>query len=257
MFLISFDLGKTGMDVLKSVFIWITGVALIVVCFPLTFLIWLISLPIDKHRLIIHRLLNWQSFLAVRLIPVWKLKIEGREKAAGGGPFIIISNHQSILDILFINCLCYRLKWVSKIENMKIPFLGWYLRMADYIVINRGDQESKEKMMEKSMRSLRQGTSVMMFPEGTRSVDGEVGFFKRGAFQMAIDAGVPILPVVLDGSGGVLPKHGLIFTTGHRVKVRVFDPVPPESFNTTDPDVLSVYFNDFIKGELSEMRQSS
>ncbi len=245
------------MDVLKSVFIWMTGVFLIVVCFPLTFLVWLITLPFDKNRTVIHRLLNWQSLLAVRLIPIWKLKIEGREKAAGGGPFVIISNHQSILDILFINCLCYRLKWVSKIENMKIPFLGWYLRMADYIVINRGDQDSKEKMMEKSMRLLRQGTSVMMFPEGTRSVNGEPGFFKRGAFQMAIDAGVPILPVVLDGSGGVLPKHGLIFTTGHRVKVRVFDPVHPESFNTTDPDVLSVYFNNFIIRELSELRRRS
>lgn len=218
------------MDVLKSVFIWITGVLLIVVCFPLTFVIWLITLPFDKNRVVIHRLLNWQSLLTVRLIPIWKLKIEGREKAAGRGPFVIISNHQSILDILFINCLCYRLKWVSKIENMRIPFLGWYLRMADYIVINRGDQESKEKMMEKSMRSLRQGTSVMMFPEGTRSVNGEIGFFKRGAFQMAIDAGVPILPVVLDGSGGVLPKHGLIFTTGHRVKVRVFDPCTSRIF---------------------------
>jgi 1-acyl-sn-glycerol-3-phosphate acyltransferase len=257
MFLISFDLGKPGMDVLKSVFIWMTGVLLIVICFPLTFLIWLITLPFDKNRIVIHRLLNWQSYLAVRLIPIWKLKIEGREKAAGGGPFVIISNHQSILDILFINCLCYRLKWVSKIENMKLPFLGWYLRMADYIVINRGDQESKEQMMEKSMRSLRQGTSVMMFPEGTRSVNGEIGFFKRGAFQMAIDAGVPILPVVLDGSGGVLPKHGLIFTTGHRVQVRVFDPVPPGSFNTTDPDALSGYFSNFITSELSELRRSS
>ncbi len=245
------------MDVLKSVFIWITGVLLIVVCFPLTFVIWLITLPFDKNRVVIHRLLNWQSLLTVRLIPIWKLKIEGREKAAGRGPFVIISNHQSILDILFINCLCYRLKWVSKIENMRIPFLGWYLRMADYIVINRGDQESKEMMMEKSMRSLRQGTSVMMFPEGTRSVNGEIGFFKRGAFQMAIDAGVPILPVVLDGSGGVLPKHGLIFTTGHRVKVRVFDPVPPGSFSTTDPDELSAYFSNFITRELGELRQSS
>lgn len=256
MFLISFDKDKPGMNVLKSIFIWLTGVILIVLFFPLTFLIWLIMLPFDKNRLVIHQLLNWQSYIAVRLIPIWKLTIEGREKAVSGGPFVIISNHQSILDILFINCLCYRLRWVSKIENMKLPFLGWYLRMADYIVINRGDQESKEKMMEKSMRSLRKGTSVMMFPEGTRSVNGEPGVFKRGAFQMAIDAGVPILPVVLDGSGGVLPKHGLIFTTGHRVKLRVSDPVSPDSFNTTDPDVLSVYFNNFIIRELSELRRS-
>ncbi len=140
---------------------------------------------------------------------------------------------------------------------MKVPFLGWYLRMADYIIINRGDSESKELMMKKSMRSLRLGTSVMMFPEGTRSVNGDIGFFKRGAFQMAIDARVPILPVVIDGSGGVLPKHGLIFTTGHRVKLKVFDPVTPDSFNTTDPDTLAVNFNSFMTRELSQIRKRS
>lgn len=245
------------MDVLKSVFIWLTGVIMIVIFFPLTFLVWTATLPFDKNRKVIHRLLNLQSRIMVGLMPIWNLTVEGREKAEGKGPFVIISNHQSILDILFINCLCYDLKWVSKIENMKVPFLGWYLRMADYIIINRGDSESKELMMKKSMRSLRLGTSVMMFPEGTRSVNGDIGFFKRGAFQMAIDARVPILPVVIDGSGGVLPKHGLIFTTGHRVKLKVFDPVTPDSFNTTDPDTLAVNFNSFMTRELSQIRKRS
>jgi 1-acyl-sn-glycerol-3-phosphate acyltransferase len=170
---------------------------------------------------------------------------------------VIISNHQSILDILLINCLRYRFKWISKIENMKIPVLGWYLRMADYIIINRGDKESKEEMMEKSFQYLKDGTSIMMFPEGTRSVDGEIGFFKRGAFQLAINAHVPILPVVLDGSGGVLPKHRLIFTTGHKIMIKVLDPVIPESFNTDDPDILSRNFSNFMIEALKELRGKS
>lgn len=255
MFIFFSDKGFQLMDALKSIFIWLTGVIMIIVFFPITFLIWVITLSFDKNRTVIHGLLNLQSRIMVSLVPIWNLTIEGREKTVARTPFVIISNHQSILDILFINCLCYKLKWVSKIENMKMPILGWYLQMADYIVINRGDQESKEKMMEKSMKSLRQGTSVIMFPEGTRSVNGEIGFFKRGAFQMAINAGVPILPVLIDGSGGVLPKHGLVFSTGHKVKVKVFDPVPPASFNTTDPDVLSAYFYNFMTRELSKLRQ--
>jgi 1-acyl-sn-glycerol-3-phosphate acyltransferase len=97
----------------------------------------------------------------------------------------------------------------------------------------------------------------MMFPEGTRSVNGDIGFFRRGAFQMALDAGVPILPMVIDGTGGILPKHGLVFTTGHKVRLKVFDPVHPDSFNTTDPDVLSVNFSNFISGKLSEVRRIS
>ena len=74
---------------------------------------------------------------------------------------------------------------------------------------------------------------------------------------MAIDAGVPILPIVLDGSGGTLPKHGLVFTTGHRVKLKVFEPVNPDSFGTTDPDVLSLKFSNFMIRELNEMRRNS
>jgi 1-acyl-sn-glycerol-3-phosphate acyltransferase len=245
------------MNVLKSIIVWLVGIAYVIFFFPLTFLIWLLVLLFDREREIIHWILNWQSRILVWLLPIWKIRIEGREKGLKETPFVIISNHQSILDILLINCLRYRFKWISKIENMKIPVLGWYLRMADYIIINRGDKESKEEMMEKSFQYLKGGTSIMMFPEGTRSVDGEIGFFKRGAFQLAINAHVPILLVVLDGSGGVLPKHGLIFTTGHKIRIKVLDPVMPESFNTDDPDILSRNFSNFMIEALKELRGKS
>jgi len=140
---------------------------------------------------------------------------------------------------------------------MKMPVLGWYLRMADYLIIDRGNPESKERMLENSLRCLKEGTSIMMFPEGTRSVDKEIGFFRRGAFQLAISANVPILPIVLDGSGDVLPKHGVIFTTGHKIRIKVFDPVMPESFNTSDPDLLSRNFSNFMTEALNEMRGKS
>ncbi|MCX6262477.1 MAG: lysophospholipid acyltransferase family protein [Bacteroidia bacterium] len=245
------------MNVLKSIIVWLVGIVYVIFFFPLTFLIWLLVLLFDREREIIHWILNWQSRILVWLLPIWKIRIEGREKGLKETPFVIISNHQSILDILLINCLRYRFKWISKIENMKIPVLGWYLRMADYIIINRGDKESKEEMMEKSFQYLKGGTSIMMFPEGTRSVDGEIGFFKRGAFQLAINAHVPVLPVVLDGSGGVLPKHGLIFTTGHKIRIKVLDPVMPESFNTDDPDILSRNFSNFMIEALKELRGKS
>ena len=208
------------MDIIKSIAVWLIGIVYMVLFFPLTFIIWLLVLPFDRERKIIHWILNWQSRILVWLLPIWKIRIEGREKGLMDTPFVIISNHQSILDILLINCLRYRFKWISKIENMKVLVLGWYLRMADYITVDRGNKESKEEMYEKSYRCLKDGTSIMMFPEGTRSADCEIGFFRRGAFQLAIDAHVPILPIVLDGSGGVLPKHGLIFTTGHKIRIK-------------------------------------
>jgi 1-acyl-sn-glycerol-3-phosphate acyltransferase len=167
---------------------------------------------------------------------------------------VIISNHQSILDILLLNCLRYRFKWISKIENVSLPVLGWYLRMAGYITVNRGDEESKAEMLEKSYRCLKRGTSIMIFPEGTRSPDKEITFFKRGAFQLAIHAGVPILPVLIDGTGGILPKNGLIIDKGHDITIRVLEPVQPSSFETDNPDELAIKLRLLMTGELKKLR---
>jgi len=243
------------MDILRSVLLWFGGVFIILVFFPVSFIIWLIVLPFDRDRRVIHRILIWQSILSVRLIPVRGFRSEGRKKAVKRITYVVISNHQSILDILFINTLGYRMKWISKIENKKIPIMGWYLGMADYIPVDRGNEESKLIMMEKCLSCLRNGTSIMIFPEGTRSRDGEIGFFKRGAFQLALQAGVPILPIVIDGTGGILPKHGLVFGTGHDVKIKVLDPMHPESFGTENPDELALKFSSIIKEALIDLRK--
>ena len=174
------------MDIIKSVIVWITALCFLGILFPLTFIIWCLVLPFDRQRFVTHWLLVYQSVIISALIPIWKIKIEGREKALSDSAYVIIANHQSILDILLINCLRYRFKWISKIENIRLPVLGWYLRMAGYITVNRGNEESKAEMLEKSDQCLRSGISIMIFPEGTRSLDGEIGFFKRGAFQLAI-----------------------------------------------------------------------
>ncbi|MBI5009275.1 MAG: 1-acyl-sn-glycerol-3-phosphate acyltransferase [Bacteroidia bacterium] len=242
------------MDILRSMLVWAGGIILILVLFPVSFIIWLIVLPFDKDRRVIHRILIWQSRVSIFLLPVKSVRKEGKAKAVNGKTYVVISNHQSILDILFINTLGYRMKWISKIENKKIPIMGWYLAMADYIPVDRGNEESKLIMMEKCLSCLRNGTSIMIFPEGTRSKDGEIGFFKRGAFQLAIQAGIPILPIVIDGTGGILPKHGLVFGTGHDVRIKVLDPVNPESFGTENPDELALKFSSIIKEELTVLR---
>ncbi len=203
----------------------------------------------------IHWLLVYQGIALIRLIPIWKMSIEGEEKFIKGVTYVIISNHQSILDILFINSLKFRFKWISKIENNKVPFIGWYLKMAGYITVDRGNSESKEEMLGKSYICLKEGTSIMIFPEGTRSKNGTPGFFKRGAFQLALSANVPIIPVVIDGTGGILPKHGLVFSGGHRIHVVVLDPVSPESFGTDNPEDLAMKFSTIMANALNELRR--
>lgn len=243
------------MDIIKSVIVWLTGLIYMGVMFPLTFIIWLLVLPFDKHRVVTHWILVYQALILSYMIPIWKIDISGREKAVRGTTYVIISNHQSILDILLMNSLRYKYKWISKIENTRVPVLGWYLRMAGYITVNRGNEESKAEMLDKSYRCLKDGISIMIFPEGTRSVNNEIGFFKRGAFQLAIQADVPVLPVIIDGTAGILPKHGLKFGSGYKVRIRVLDPVLPSAFGTGNPDLLAARLNLMMKEELKVLRE--
>ncbi len=126
--------------------------------------------------------------------------------------------------------------------------------MARYIAVERGNKESKYKMLEKAAWSLRQGISIMMFPEGTRSTDQQIGPFKLGAFQLALMTARPIQPVLIDGTGGILPKHEMIFRNRKLLRLRVLDPVFPGSFGTDDPEILAEKFRNLMIDELNKMR---
>ncbi len=243
------------MDIFKSLFVWIFSLTYTIILFPVSFIIWLLLYPFDQERVVMHWWLVIQGCLLTKLIPIWRTSVEGREKALVRTPYIIISNHQSILDILIMNCLLFRFRWISKIENYKVPVLRWYLRMAKYIIVDRGNKESKTGMMEKSAECLRKGISIMMFPEGTRSPDGEIAPFKLGAFQLALMTDKSILPVIVDGTGGVLPKHGLLFSSGNILRIKVLDPVHPGSFRTGDPEELASKFRNLMVAELKKMRE--
>ena len=121
---------------------------------------------------------------------------------------------------------------VAKSSVFWVPFLGWMMWMADYVGIRRGDAASRARMFETCMAHLRRGSSILMFPEGTRSRDGELREFRRGAFSMAIAAGVPVLPIVIEGTLHALPQGTWVFQQDGRldIRVRVLEPVAPERF---------------------------
>ena len=242
------------MDVFRSIVTWGICILYMMIMFPLNFFVWLLTFPFDRKKLVVHWLLVHQSLLLKTLIPFWKMSVDGKHNTGKGKAFVIIANHQSMLDILFINTLCLKYKWISKIENSKVPVIGWYLKMAGYVTINRGNDESKAEMMEKSLKYLHDGVSIMIFPEGTRSIDSEIGFFKMGAFTMALMADVPILPIILDGTGGILPKHGWIMGNGSHIKIRVLDPVSPSLFGTDKPEELAEKFRKLYTSELVKLR---
>jgi 1-acyl-sn-glycerol-3-phosphate acyltransferase len=210
--------------------------------------------PFDRERKALHLYTSAWAYHYIKLMPQWTTEFDGVENIEPGRTYVLVANHQSLGDILLLFGLFRHFKWVSKAEIFKVPFIGWNMRMNDYVRLVRGDAASIEEMMDECRKHLKAGSSVMLFPEGTRSADGQVKPFKRGAFSLARELGLPIVPIVVDGTHDALPKHGLVFRQNDtlRMRVRVLPAVEPDAA----PDVqgLSDLVRDRIVNELANMR---
>lgn len=243
------------MDLLKSLFTWVFSVVFIFLMFPFTLIMWVLAAPFGYAGLLAHRWLSWQGRVLIKASPLWKLRITGRENYAPGTNYVMISNHQSLLDIPVIKCLKYDYKWVSKVENFRVPVLGQSMRLAGYISLSRGNKESVVRMMDQSEEVLKRGESLFIFPEGTRSPDSEIKRFKSGAFRLAINTATPILPVLIDGTGAVLPRRGFVFSSGYKLVMKILKPIYPDDFNTDEPDRLASEVESMMRRELDELRK--
>jgi len=242
------------MELIKSVWTWLSSIIFITLALPVALLLWLIAIPFDRRRLMNNRWMVIQGIVLTKMSPFWKVVVDGREKIDQNQAYVIVPNHQSMLDIVFFNMLHHRLRWVSKIEVFKIPIVGWEMRMVKYIELVRGNKASVVKMMEKCVESLHEGISVVIFPEGTRSLTGAIGKFKPGAFQIAVKTDKPLLPVLIDGTGDILPKKGFIFGNRSVVRIRVLDPIFPGNFKTGDPDELAAMVRTQMVSALEQLR---
>jgi len=213
-----------------SLLFWIFIVASSLLLFPLALCIWAATVLFDRRLVVLHRFTCLWASLYTWLNPLWRVHIEGREKIRRGVAYVMVANHQSLLDILVLFRLFVHFKWVSKIENFRVICVGWNMSLNRYIKLRRGDRESIAQMMSDCARTLAEGSSVMMFPEGTRSPDGRLRDFKHGAFTLAQQAGAPLLPIVIEGTAHALPKRGFVLQGRHAIRVRVLDEIPYRSF---------------------------
>jgi 1-acyl-sn-glycerol-3-phosphate acyltransferase len=228
------------MNIIKSLWVWVSSITFILLAFPVALILWLLALAFDSRRLMNNRWMVIQGIVLTKMSPFWKVIVEGREKIDHDQAYIIIPNHQSLLDIVFFNMLRHRLRWVSKKEIFRVPLVGWEMRMVKYIELIRGNKASVIRMMEECVASLQEGISVVIFPEGTRSLTGAIGKFKTGAFQLAVKTDKPLLPVLIDGTGEIMPKKGgIIFRNRRVIRIRVLDPIFPGQFGTGDPEQLA------------------
>ncbi|HEB89546.1 MAG TPA: 1-acyl-sn-glycerol-3-phosphate acyltransferase [Deltaproteobacteria bacterium] len=229
---------RQGIRILGSLLFWAFIVVSSLLLFPIALLLWAVTVPFDKRRWILHRFTSLWASLYTWLNPAWPVRVLGRDRLHESGPAVLVANHLSLLDILVLFRLQSHFRWVSKVENFRVPCVGWNMTLCDYIPLRRGDAASIQAMMRHCDRVIREGNSIMMFPEGTRSPTGRMRAFKPGAFQIAWRNRVPIQPIVIRGTSQALPKRGFILQGRHPISIEILDPIPAEDVAGTPPEEM-------------------
>jgi 1-acyl-sn-glycerol-3-phosphate acyltransferase len=167
-----------------------------------------------------------------------KVRVTGQENVDPTQPTIYVSNHQSTLDIpVHFVTVPVNFRYVAKHQLSFVPLIGWYLALAGHIFVNRSNRTKAIGSLDAAAAKIRNGTSVFLYPEGTRSDDGRVLPFKKGPFALALKAGVPIVPITIEGTGKVMPKNSWNITPGP-VHVKIGKPIDTKSFAGDDRDGL-------------------
>jgi 1-acyl-sn-glycerol-3-phosphate acyltransferase len=237
---------------LLTIYEWTLFLLVCFILYPLAVLIFIITAPFDKRKVVLHRFSCFWASLYIWLQPLWKITWEGKEHIKKDQAYVLVSNHQALLDILAIYSLFRHFKWVAKNSLLKVPFLGWNMALNGYIIVKRSDTKSQIKMMKQSEKILKDGSSIMIFPEGTRSSDGNVGRFKRGAFILAEKANVSVIPIALFNMDKAVKKKSLWLNKATDMKAKAFAPINPKDFNNTKE--MSAAVREIISNQMEEWR---
>jgi 1-acyl-sn-glycerol-3-phosphate acyltransferase len=230
---------------------YVISVLVIVLAMPFMLLLVAVTVPFDKTRRIPGLFLRRVGSSPTRIFPFWHVRIEGTQPRKGA--YVCVSNHQSFLDIFAMSRKGREMKWIAKEEIFKLPFFGLYFRLSGDIPVLRGDRESGGAALEKARWYLDQGMPVMIFPEGTRSRDGKMGPFKPGAFRLAIEAQVPVVPVAVTGSADGMPK-GSPWIRPTLVLIRYLEPVETKGMTGADVVRLMATVRERIATAEAELR---
>lgn len=236
----------------KSLLIWLGIVILILIWLPILAISRLFERDPALYRT--GKLFRKLGKSISRINPNWQISISGNVDIDDRHPYIVVCNHLSQADIPLISNLPWEMKWVAKKELFDTPLIGWMMKLAGDISVDRGASNRKEKTYEQVRYYLDNRCSVMFFPEGTRSRNGKLNAFKRGAFELAIKEQKPILPMVIDGTQNTLPKRSWKFGMAKHIKLRVLDPISTEGLQEEDIRDLSKEVRNKILMQLSEWR---
>lgn len=156
-----------------------------------------------------------------------KVRVEGLEKVKPNEHYVFVSNHASYTDVpIAIAAIPAQIRMILKQELTRVPIWGWSLHTSPFLIVDRSNATKARETLEKAAATIKAGASVLLFPEGTRSHDGKLQEFKRGAFKLAFDSQTTILPIALIGTYDTLPRTEKLPRSGSHVTVRIGDPIP-------------------------------
>lgn len=216
------------MRILFGLYQWLVAFPILVVITLLTAVSTILFAPWPNTKVAYFPARTWSRiFCAMFLI---RVKVEGLEHIDSKQSYVFASNHQSIFDVFVIyGWLPLYFKWIMKAELRKIPFVGRACESAGHIFINRKNPKAAQRSIEFAQKQLQNGVSVVVFPEGTRTANGEVGGFKRGAFVLATDLCLPIVPISLSGCYHCWPRNSWFIMPG-QIRMQVHPPIQVEPF---------------------------
>ena len=198
----------------------------------------------DLPRSSVDERARWFGRRVVEILDV-DLYVRGRERVPADRAYVYMSNHQSHLDIpmLYATLPSETIRMLGKKELFQIPIWGRGLRAAEFIEVDRSNHARAMKSIEYAKKLVRDGVSIYLAPEGTRSRDGTIGKLKKGGFHLALDTGAPIVPVAIKGTIDILPRGGRVMHSGRRVAVTIGDPITVEG---RDLEGLMAQVRDFL-----------
>jgi 1-acyl-sn-glycerol-3-phosphate acyltransferase len=206
----------------------------------------------DRNGNIVHRYCAVPWAKAILFVCGVKVEVKGAENIKVDSPQVFMSNHQSYFDIFtLLAALPVSFKFILKQELMKIPLLGWAMKGARYISIDRGDGRKAIISMNKAAEKIRNGASVLIFPEGTRSEDGVVGEFKKGGFLLAVKSGCDIVPVAISGSRDIVPKGSRKVNKG-TIRFNIGKPIPVVECSKREMNQLIERVRDEVVGMMQD-----
>jgi 1-acyl-sn-glycerol-3-phosphate acyltransferase len=175
------------------------------------------------------------------------VSVKGKENIEKGVSYVVIANHQSYYDIFLIyGWLGIDIKWIMKKELAKVPGLGFGSKKVGHIFLDRSNSRVALESLNEAKRKLVNGTSVVIFPEGTRSKTGEMGSFKKGAFKLALDLGLPILPVTISGTGKIWPADTIDIKPG-KSGLLIHKPIDINNYTEDSMRELMIYARKIIE----------